>query len=123
MGKTDQLPERSRGMLARYVDDMNTVMGEIHRVLAQKGEAVLVVGDSTIQGIFVRNSRALAYLGRANGLTLKSVRRRRLLENRRYLPPPERKISGKLLRSRMREEVILTFSKNLKADIKPGVHR
>lgn len=111
MGKTDQLPERSRGMLARYVDDMNTVMAEIHRVLVQKGEAVLVVGNSTIQGIFVRNSRALAYLGRANGLTLRSVRRRRLRENRRYLPPPEIKISGKLLRSRMREEVILTFGK------------
>jgi hypothetical protein len=123
MGKTDKLPERSRRMLARYVDDMNTVMAEIHRVLARKGEAVLVVGDSTIQGIFVRNSRALVYLGRANGLTLRSVRRRRLRENRRYLPPPEKKISGKLLRSRMREEVILTFGKNLAAGTKLGVRR
>ena len=123
MGKTDQLPERSRGMLARYVNDMNTVMAEIHRVLTQKGEAVVVVGDSTIKGVFVRNSRALAYLGRANGLMLRSVRRRRLLENRRYLPPPESKASGKLLRSRMREEVILTFGKNLEADVKPGVYR
>jgi DNA modification methylase len=123
MGKTGRLPERSRGMLARYVDDMNTVMAEIRRVLAQKGEAVLVVGDSTIQGVFVRNSRALAYLGRVNGLTLRSVRRRPLLENRRYLPPPGIRISGKLLRSRMREEVILTFGKNLRADIKHGMHR
>jgi len=123
MGKTNRLPERSRRMLARYVNDMNIVMAEIHRVLARKGEAVLVVGDSTIQGIFVRNSRAIAYLGRANGLTLRSVRRRLLRENRRYLPPPEKRISGKLLRSRMREEVILTFGKNLEAGTKLGVHR
>jgi hypothetical protein len=62
-------------------------------------------------------------LAQANGLRLTSTRRRRLLENRRYLPPPGRKISGKLLRSRMREEVILTFDKNLDANIKPGLRR
>jgi DNA modification methylase len=111
MGKVQNLPVRSRGMLAQYVRDMNAVLAEISRVMKRKAEAVLVVGDSTIKGVFVRNSRALTYLGRSNGLTLKSVRRRRLLENRRYLPPPGRRISGKLLQSRMREEVILTFSK------------
>jgi hypothetical protein len=112
MGNIGHLTERCRRMLARYVHDMNAVLSEISRVLRLRAEAVLVVGDSTIRGTFVRNSRALMYLGRANGLTLRSTRRRPLLENRRYLPPPGRRNSGKQLRGRMREEVILTFCKN-----------
>jgi SAM-dependent methyltransferase len=111
MGSTTKLPVRSRGMLAQYLRDMNKVLAEINRVLKHGGEAVLVIGDSTIRGVFLRNSRALTYLGRENGLTLKSVRRRPLLENRRYLPPPGKRNSGRLLRSRMKEEVILTFLK------------
>ncbi len=111
MGSIGQLPERCRRMLARYVYDMNAVLSEVSRVLRQRAEAVLVVGDSTIRGTFVRNSRALIYLGWANGLTLRSTRRRSLVENRRYLPPPGKKVSGEQLRARMKEEVILTFQK------------
>jgi hypothetical protein len=111
MGRTEELPDRLRGMLARYVFDMDQVMSEINRVLRRKGEAVLVVGDSTIRGVFVRNSWALAFLGRRHGLTLESTRRRPLQENRRYLPPPQHQASGMQLRSRMREEVILAFRK------------
>jgi SAM-dependent methyltransferase len=117
-----KLSERFRGMLARYVHDMNSVLAEVSRVLKSKGEAVVVVGNSTIRGVFVKNSSALVYLGKANGLRLNSTRRRRLLENRRYLPPPGKRISGKLLRSRMREEVVLTFGKN-PAGIKASAYR
>jgi len=105
------LPKRSRGILALYAHDMNLVLAEITRVLKRGGEAVVVVGNSTIRGVFIENSRALVYLAHANGLRLNSTRRRRLPENRRYLPPPERKGSGDLLRSRMKEEVVLTFTK------------
>ena len=109
-------------MLAQYARDMNSVLAEVSRVLKRGGEAVVVVGNSTIRGVFIKNSCALVYLAKANGLRLNSTRRRRLLENRRYLPPPERRISGKLLSSRMREEVILTFGKNPAANVKLGLH-
>jgi DNA modification methylase len=112
-----KLSARINGMLARYVHDMNSVLSEISRVLKRSGEAVVVVGDSTIRGVFVKNSTALTLLARANGLRLNSTRRRPLLENRRYLPPPGKRGSGKLLRSRMREEVILTFAKSPRATI------
>jgi DNA modification methylase len=112
-----KLSRRSQGMLAQYVHDMDFVLAEISRVLKNKGEAVIVVGNSTIRGVFIKNSRALTYLARANGLRLDAIRRRRLPENRRYLPPPGKRISGKLLRSRMTQEVILTFGK-----IKASVH-
>lgn len=116
-----KLSERSSGMLARYVHDMNSVFAEVSRVLKRHGQAVIVIGNSTIRGVFVRNSSALTYLARVNGLRLNSTRRRPLLENRRYLPPPGRKVSGKLLGTRMREEVILTFVKASRAAV--GAHR
>jgi SAM-dependent methyltransferase len=111
MGSVQLLEPRIKGMLARYVVDMNKVVAEISRVLKKGGEAVLVVGDSTIRDIFVQNSRCLVFLGERNGLRLQSTRRRSLPDNRRYLPPPGHKVSGKQLRARMRKEVVLVFSK------------
>ena len=87
----EKVSERSKGMLAQYARDMNSVLAEVSRVLKREGEAVIVVGNSTIRGVFIKNSRALVYLAKANGLRLTSTRRRRLLENRRYLPPPRKK--------------------------------
>lgn len=111
MGAVEHLGSRCRGMLARYVLDMDKVIAEISRVLKKGGEAVLVVGDSTIRDVFIQNSRCLAFLGKRNGLTLDSMRKRSLPDNRRYLPPPGRRVSGKQLRARMRKEVVLVFSK------------
>ena len=108
----ERLEGRLRGMLVRYIQDMERVFSEIARVLKRDGEVVIVIGDSTLAGVFIRNSRAFALLGRRNGLRLRSTRRRPLAENRRYLPPPGRRASGSLLRSRMREEVVLVFSKD-----------
>jgi len=110
-----KLSGRSVRMLAQYLHDMDSVLAEIGRVLKSQGEAVIVVGNSTIRGVFVNNSSALTRLAKANGLNISSSRRRPLLENRRYLPPPGKRVSGRSLRSRMREEVILTFAKTSKA--------
>jgi hypothetical protein len=112
MGNTKKLPARVQAMLRQYLFDMDKVFSEISRVLRRNGEAVVVIGDSTIKGVFVRNSRALVAIAKKNGLFLRSRRRRPLLVNRRYLPPPESRVSGKELRARMREEVLLTFKKN-----------
>jgi DNA modification methylase len=109
MGNTTKLPERIQAMLRQYLLDMDKVFSEIARVLRKNGEAVVVIGDSTIKGVFVHNSRALVSLAKKNGLILRSRRRRPLLVNRRYLPPPDSRVSGKELRTRMREEVLLTF--------------
>jgi SAM-dependent methyltransferase len=111
MGRFGTVAPRIRGMLARYVRDMDRVLAEVGRVLKEAGQAVFVVGDSTIRGTFVKNSRCLVFLAKRNGLRLRSVRRRLLPDNRRYLPPPGRRRSGKLLRARMRQEVVLVFSK------------
>jgi hypothetical protein len=106
------LPARAQAMLTQYFGDMDRVLGEISRILTLKGNAVIVVGNSTIRGIFINNSRVLTNLARTNGLRLVSARRRPLQENRRYLPPPNHTKAGVMLKSRMNEEVILSFKKD-----------
>jgi ubiquinone/menaquinone biosynthesis C-methylase UbiE len=111
MGVSDRTSERLRRMLARYAHDMDAILSETARVLTGNGQAVFVVGDSTIGGTFIRNSKAIAWLGKKHGLDLVSTRRRQLPNNRRYLPPPSSKGAGEQLGKRMREEVIVSFRK------------
>jgi len=111
MGVSDRTSERLRRMLARYVHDVDAILSETARVLTGNGQAVFVVGDSTIGGTYIRNSKAIAWLGEKHGLDLMSTRRRQLPNNRRYLPPPSSKGAGEQLGKRMREEVILSFRK------------
>jgi SAM-dependent methyltransferase len=113
MGNVADLAPREVGMLRRYIRDMDCAIGEMARVLAPHGRVVLVLGDSTLSSVFVRNSRAVEYLGSRNGLRLISRRRRPLPANKRYLPPPCADGAGKRLEGRMREEVILSFEKAL----------
>jgi len=110
MGAIDKLPPRILGILKKYVHDMDSVVGEISRVLTIGGKAVFVVGDSTIKGIFIQNSKALTLIGKRHGLRLLSIRRRELQDSRRYLPPPTSASAGSQLQNRMREEVIMTFT-------------
>jgi hypothetical protein len=111
MGAGCEISERLVRMLTRYVCDMDAVLSETARVLATKGQAVFVVGDSTIEGRYIRNSRAIILLGKRHGLKLLSTRRRQLPDNRRYLPPPTSNGAGEQLGKRMREEVICSFRK------------
>ncbi len=110
MGRVQQLPERFQRMIRRYVKDIDSVISEISRVLVTRGQAVMVMGDCTLRGIYIRNSAAIRQLAANHRLDLVSERRRRIPDNRRYLPPPQRK-SGLALAKRLRTEVILSFQK------------
>jgi len=105
-----ELPPRYRSMLRRYVIDMGAVLSEIARVLVPRGKATLVVGESTLRGAYVCNSRAIVALGEKHDLHCASKRSRALPDDRRYLPPPS---DGRnALHKRMRKEVVLTFEKH-----------
>jgi len=110
MGRAQCLPRRFQKMIRRYVKDMNEVISEISRVLVPKGLVVMVLGDCTLRGIYIRNSVAIRLLAAGHGLDALSERRRRIPDNRRYLPPPRRE-SGEALAKRLRTEVILSFQK------------
>lgn len=107
------LPNAEGGMVRRFVDDMDKAIAETARVLVRGGGATYVVGNSTIRGVFVRNSECVATLARAHGLRVVSKRERRLPDNLRYLPPPSRRSEG--LVARMRTEVIVRLEKPILA--------
>jgi len=106
-----RLPRRHQAMLARYALDMNDALREISRVLVPRGRAILVVGDCSIRGVYVHNSRAIAALAEEHGFRVESISRRRLPANRRYLPPPSISSSGDRFGNRLRTEVLLRLSK------------
>ncbi len=107
----EPLESRHQGMLRQYVRDLRLLLKECHRVLANEGKGVFVVGDCNLRKTFVANSSAIELVGNEVGFHVSASRRRPLPENRRYLPPPETKSSGAALQKRMREEVILTLRK------------
>lgn len=104
-----KLSARHEAMLARYAMDMQRSVSETARVLKPNGKAVYVVGENTIRGTFVPNSKLIAAVARAAGLKFCSEYSRELPESRRYLPPPAKQADS--LNGRMRREVVLTFVK------------
>jgi SAM-dependent methyltransferase len=102
---------RELRMLAHYVEDMDQVTREISRVLMPGGRCILVIGNCTMRGVFVRNSTILRMLGERHGLSTVSITSRDLPPNRRYLPPPSSDEAGGSLQGRMREEIVLTLAK------------
>lgn len=108
-GNIEQLPTRDQRMFRRYVNDMNDVISEISRVLKPSGRCVLVIGDCTMRGIYVRNSAILRSLGQRHGLQTVSSVAREIPANRRYLPPPSSHQAGANLQGRMREEIVMTL--------------
>ena len=100
---------RSEAILARYVHDMHRIVGETARVLASGGRAVYVIGENTVRGTFVRNSRIVEALASEAGLRAASRSSRKLPDRRRYLPPPSAR--GTALGGRIRREVVLTLEK------------
>ncbi|MGB3291916.1 MAG: hypothetical protein WBB01_02870 [Phormidesmis sp.] len=110
MRREKSLPRREWMMFARYLNDMDAVLSELHRVLVPGGHAILVLGNNTVRGVFVRNAHAIGLLGELVGFQEYERTRRLLPPNRRYLPPPVTG-AGEQLEARMREEVVLTLAK------------
>ena len=104
------LPRAQAQMFVRYLRDMEAVLSEVRRVMTDRAEAVFVVGDCNVRGVFVKNSAAIKSLAQNAGLNLVSERSRALPANRRYLPPPQAEDAGQDMARRMRKEVVLKFA-------------
>lgn len=103
------LSPKQQGMLDRYASDASALMGQLARVLSTRGEAVVVVGDSTLSGTYVRNSLIIQKAAEQSGLALTDKQARPLPTSSRYLPPPA-STSGALSK-RMRHEVVMRFGR------------
>jgi hypothetical protein len=104
----DALPGRQVKMIERYASDAYLLMQEIARVLKSDGKAVLVVGNSCLQNVFVENSKIFSEAGKFHDLTLSKKTTRELPVGSRYLPLPK---DGSSLSKRMKTEVILEFAR------------
>jgi hypothetical protein len=104
------LPSPEHSMVRRFVADMDAALSEAARVLVPGGRATYVVGNSTLRGVFIRNSDCVTHLARKHGMSLISRYTRKLPDNLRYLPPPSKRAEG--FQARMRTEVIVRLAKN-----------
>jgi SAM-dependent methyltransferase len=108
LGAIDRLPSSDVRMVERYAEDIYRLMAELARVLRHDGRAFLVVGNSCVRRVFIRNSEGFIAAGRMVGLRLTRHAERDLPTRKRYLPMPKLK-SGGSLGKRMRTENVLTF--------------
>lgn len=105
-GDLNALPNRQRQMVFRYALDIRAAISEVARVLRPGGLATLVVGNSSLRGVYVANDALILSAAEAVGLDLVSRDERTLPPSRRYLPPPSNQ-DGSDLKNRMRAEVVV----------------
>lgn len=111
LGIQDRLSRRNKAMLCRFIEDMRAAISEVWRVLAPGGRAVFVLGDNTVKGVYIPNSKIVMAAACEAGLILQSKSKRTLPPNRRYLPPPSRLNDKATLGARLNREVVLSFVK------------
>lgn len=110
LGRIEQLPPTTQRRLSLFVQDMYSVMQEIHRSLILHGRAILVIGNSLIGSQFIDNAKLITAASKKVGLLEVGRYSREIPRNHRYLPPPRAECES-ALNKRMKEEVVLTFEK------------
>jgi len=106
LGDLTDLPQRHHAMVNRYVVDVVALAREIKRILKPGGVTTLVVGNSCLKQVFVKNAGAMAKALELEGLTYVSEEERDLPSRSRYLPTS----AGSSLANRMRTETVLKWA-------------
>jgi len=107
--KIDEFSPRTKRIFQRYVIDLHAVVDELVRVAKRGARVIFVMGNSTIEGLFVSNADALIAVATRAGLRFVEGYERDLPPNSRYLPPPKHGGTNPL-ELRMRSESVLTFA-------------
>ena len=110
LGPIDTLKPSTRLRLFLFAKDIQKVFQQFQRVLKPQGQAVIVIGNSTVKGTYLDNARLIEATAKEVGLREVYRYTREIPANHRYLPPPKPQGDQKLAK-RMREEVVLTFEK------------
>ena len=84
----DILAPRHLNMLRRFAGDIDLMLGEVSRVLELGGIAVIVIGNSTIRGVYVDNASVVLAAAKSRGLRLRDRVERTLPAGSRYLRHP-----------------------------------
>lgn len=93
-------------MLQRYAYDLLAFSSEIKRICKAGASVVIVIGNSSIKGNFIRNDLLMEKALEAHGVRLHERATREIPDSSRYLPIRTSNQDSSLHR-RMREEVVL----------------
>lgn len=99
-----------RPMLERFAHDCVGFADQLGVKLKEGGTAVLVVGNSTLKGNYIRNDLIAQKAMELAGFTLQSNQSRPIPANSRYMAI-NTKDTGSSLAKRMRTEVVLTMKR------------
>jgi DNA modification methylase len=99
-----------RPMLERFADDCIGFAAQLSRALKPSGTAVLVVGNSTLRGNYIKNDLITQKAMEAAGFSLMSRQEREIPPSSRYMALSA-KDSDLRITKRMRNEVVLTMAK------------
>lgn len=103
------LKPRMQAMIYRFIVDMEQQLCEAYRVLKKGCTATYVIGDSTQDGITIKNSELVIYVAEKAGFSLAKKTTREIPSSKRYMPVNV--ITSNKLAARMRKEHILEFRK------------
>ena len=107
LGALVSLTPKLRRIVDRYALDLRAMLIELRRVLRSGGQAVFVIGNSCLRGVFIENDRLLATVAEQLGFQVERWQVRELPAARRYLPPPTS--GSSVLAKRMRTESVVTL--------------
>lgn len=103
------IDENKRRMLRRYFYDLCALTTEANRVLKSNRTATYVIGNSRIKGREIDNAKLLLLAAQRSCFQLCDKYKRKIPENRRYMPLQN---SGNTsLLNRMRQEHVMVFKK------------
>lgn len=111
LGPVHELAPRYRAIAVRYVIDILAMLSEMARVLRPNGTAILVVGNSSLRGVFLNNASLVVEAADRVGLQFVESTERQLPPNRRYLPPPVEAPHTSTIQNRLRTESVLHFNR------------
>jgi DNA modification methylase len=86
---TTELETNHASMIRRYINDSILLMSEISRVLKNGRKATLVIGNSTLKGVYIENSAIFQIAGSLAGLSLVDVKIREIPITQRCRHCPE----------------------------------
>lgn len=95
-------------ILARYARDLLQFAGELHRVCKPDASLVVVIGNSTLRGNFIRNDRIVRTALVSAGFRITARTEREIPESRRYLPLTAPSGGASTITNRMRTEIVLS---------------
>lgn len=103
--------EKKAAALRRYYCEMQSVLGELYRVLKPGAAAIVVVGSSVLRGVNTETELCLQEIGEQFGFPCAPIGVRKIDRNRRMMPVGRHSRTREGIEARMHREYVIGFEK------------